>query len=176
MHRRETRKRRYSMKWTALRCAGVAMLALSVWCGALAVSWVFLGWRSVDGLVSVPGQIVAVERHMHTPGAKGFNTEVFEVVFSYPINGALHVSDTFSPLCHHCAPDDIRRVTGLHPRDLKPGTPVQVFVNPGRGSPAYLAIPGGADWAGQLAHGLLFLLGGPAFVWIFVAVWEQADE
>ena len=121
------------------------------------------------------GSVEEVVKHAHPDSEQRSRgvPYVAEVKFSYSLNGSRFVSNTLTPDCTWCTPNEVFDAVGVRPSQLAVRTPVAVFVK--RDSPgiAYMQLATRSDMWDQLAFTLLWLVIAPLFLYWHHRMWGR---
>jgi hypothetical protein len=144
------------------------IIAVFFWFGVRLANQLWVANNPASAFIEVPGNVVEVIRRVVSdlPGRDA--EHLAELQFAYSYAGNTYRSNTFSPLCTYCAPQDVFNTIGERPSLINPGRIVKVFVKRSDPKVAYLNLPNSSELVKQLLFTLLFLLVGPAFAyWMF---------
>jgi hypothetical protein len=121
------------------------------------------------------GAVEEVVKHAHPDSEQRSRgvPYVAEVKFSYASNGSRFVSNTLSPNCTWCTPNEVFDAVGARPSQLAVGTPVAVFVHRDNPGIAYMQLATRSDMWDQLGFTLLWLVIAPLFLYWHRGTWDR---
>lgn len=124
------------------------------------------------------GSVEEVVKHGNpdSEGASRGVPFVAEVKFSYSLNGSRFVSNTLSPSCTWCTPNEVFDAVGARPSQLAVGTRVPVFVQHDSPGVAYIQLSTGSDVRDEFAFTLLWLVIAPLFLYWHYGAWGRSEE